>query len=183
MNYKKLSFIVILICLFFLVGCSKIANAENEGDKYFYNTASGKIYTDLSDNFDLKVEKWEIHYDEESKQDRILFSIAIKNKTTDVMRNFFAVILFYEEASSIIASGIMRYDIFEPCDLIPQTTANGASYAFDALVEADEWLEESKVDKEAMFELLRNITLDLKWDGGAETIQLTCDKLYQAEEN
>lgn len=184
---RKKSIIIFLIFAFAfsflsLTGCEASIEAEKDGDKYFYDSASGEIHKDLSDRFDFKIENWKYYFDKESDQDRILFSVAIKNKTEERLDNFVAKIILNEEALDFIASGITEYNIFEPCDLIPQTTANGASYSFDLLVEKDEWLSEIGADKNELLDKVRNITLNLSWDGGEETVLIICDELKKDEE-
>lgn len=62
--------------------------ATSEDNAYFYDESTGRVYTDISDNFDFKVERWKYFYDEEAKQDRILFSVLIKCKTDEAKKNF-----------------------------------------------------------------------------------------------
>lgn len=171
--------IILLIAISYMAGCSRITyeNAENKGDAYFYDKSTGKIYTELSDNFDFKIEKWKYYYDKESDQDRILFSIAIKNKTGKKIDDFIGTISLNKDAANLIASGILTYDKYEPYNLIPNTTANGVSYAFDLLIERDEWLEEISADKDVLLDKIRYMTLELSWDGGKETVELVLDKL------
>ncbi len=157
-------------------------DTEAKGDVNFYNASSGKILTDLSDRFDFKIEKWKYYFDGESDQDRILFSVTIKNKTEERLDNFVAKIVLNEEASDLIASGITTYYTYEPFDLIPQTTTNGISYSFDLLVEKDEWLSEIGADKNELLDKIRNITLEMKWDGGEETVLIVCDELQMNEQ-
>ncbi len=55
----------------------------------------------------------------------------------------------------------------------------GASYSFDLLVEKDEWLSEIGADKNELLDKVRNITLEMKWDGGEETVLIVCDELQK----
>lgn len=157
-------------------------DTEAKDDAYFYDESTGRVLSDLSDRFDFKIEKWKYYYDEEADQDRILFSVAIKNKTDTRLDNFVGCISFDEGAADLMASGITTYDIYEPIDLIPKTTANGISYSFDLLVEKDEWLSEIGADKNELLEKVRNITLEMTWAGGEETVLFVCDELKMNEQ-
>jgi predicted RNA-binding protein (virulence factor B family) len=186
---KKSTLIFIVICLMMFILCDVTScdnngtykSNEEKGDAYFYDTAKGAVYTDLSEKFDFKIEKWGYYFDKEANRNRILLSIAIKNKTEVRIDNFLAIISFDDNASNILASGITRYDKNEPYDLIPVTTANGASYALDLLVEKDEWLNKENADKNDLLQKIRNITLELYWDGGEETIQIVCDNIKKID--
>lgn len=162
-----------------LGGCNRTASndAESKGDQYFYDESTGKVFTDDSQNFDIKIEEWDYYYDTNSSRDRILLSLTIKNKTDRELDDFVAVINLNPAAADLVASGILVYDQFEPCDLIPKKTANGASYATDFLVESDAWLNEIHADKPALLNQIRSITLALSWSGGKETIALQLDPL------
>lgn len=177
--------VIMLIIACFLCGCnkSKSSEAETKGDQYFYDETTGKVYTDYSQNFDIKIEQWKYYYDTESSRDRILLSIAIKNKTHQELDDFVAVINLNPDAADLVASGILVYDQFEPYDLIPRTTANGASCAIDFLVETDDWLQEVKADKNELLDEIRSITLELSWKGGNETIELMLDELIVSNEH
>ena len=177
--------IMMLVVTVFLVGCVAVSSGdvEAESDQYFYDESTGEIYTDLSENFDLKIEQWKYYYDAEAEQDRVLLSIVIKNKTGRKIEDFNAVIRLNQNAADLVASGTLVYDQFEPCDLIPQKTANGASYAIDFLVERDAWLQEIHADKRKLLDEIRSVTLDLSWRGGNETIELTCDQLDNADDS
>jgi len=134
--------IIILIVACSLSGCNKAisSEAETKGDQFFYDETTGKVYTDLSQSFDIKVEQWKYYYDTTSSRDRILLSLTIKSKTKQTLNDFDTVIQLNPSAADLVASGVLVYDQFEPCDLIPEKTANGASYAIDFLVESDSWL-------------------------------------------
>ncbi len=177
--------ITMLVVTFSIVGCvaASSGDVEAESDQYFYDESTGKIHTDLSDNFDLKVEQWKYYYDAEAEQDRILLSIVIKNKTDRKIEDFNAVVCLNQNAADLVASGTLVYDQFEPCDLVPQKTANGASYAIDFLVEHDAWLQEIHADKRNLLDEIRSVTLDLSWRGGNETIALICDQLDDADDS
>ena len=148
---KFIALLLLLITFCIVISCNQAElekiNAESKGDEFFYDETKGKVFLDLSENFDFKIGKWNYYYDDESLQDRILLSIAIKNKTGQEMDDFVGIILLNKDAADLIASGILIYDIYEPYDLIPEETANGVIYAFDILVERDEWLEEINADK------------------------------------
>ena len=171
--------VTILIVAFPLNGCSKtnFSEAEMKGDSYYYGEATGNVYSDYSQNFNIKIEQWKCYYDAASAQDRILLSLTIKNKTGRELDNFNTVIGLNDSAADLVASGILVYDQFEPCDLIPEKSANGASYAIDFLVESDAWLTEIHADKFALLDKIRFVTLDLSWDGSEETIELQLDPL------
>lgn len=175
----------LLIALFIvsctLVGCNRTVSNEVElkGDQYFYDESAGKVFTSESKNFDIKIKKWDYYYDASSSRNRILLSLTIKNKTDQQLDDFVAVINLNPAAADLVASGILVYDQFEPCDLIPQKTANGASYAIDFLVETDEWLNEIHVNKTSLLDEIRSITLELNWSSGKETIELQLDPLAE----
>lgn len=152
-------------------------DAEIKGDEYFYNNSTGEVHKELSSTFDIKIEKWKHYYDEESAQNRILLSIAFKNKTGKNIDDFIGVLKINEDAAPLIASGIITYDRNEPYSLIPNETANGISYSYRLLIEKDEWLEEIKADKDELFEKSRYVTFELSWDGGNEIVSLVLDKL------
>lgn len=164
-----------------LGGCSNAVSneAEMKGDQYFYDESVGEVHTDDSQNFDIKVEKWEYYYDKASSRDRILLSLTVKNKSRQELDDFVAKINLNPDAADLVASGILIYDQFEPCDLIPKKTANGASYSIDFLVETDEWLSEIQANKTSLLEEIRSITLELSWNGGKETIELQLDPLME----
>jgi hypothetical protein len=174
-------FIAIFVVNCALGGCNKaISNeAELKGDHYFYDESAGKVFTSESKNFDIKIEKWNYYYDASSSRNRILLSLTIKNKTDQELDDFDAVINLNPAAADLVASGILVYDQFEPCDLIPQKTANGASYAIDFLVESDSWLTEVHADKASLLDQIRSITLELTWSSGKETIELQLDPLAE----
>ena len=185
---KKTGYHLLLLILFFAClvgGCGEgsYGEVEAKGDQYFYDETKGKVYTDYSQNFDIKIEQWKYYYDTESSRDRILLSIAIKNKTHQELDDFVAVINLNPDAADLVASGILVYDQFEPYDLIPRTTANGASCAIDFLVETDDWLQEVKADKNELLDEIRSITLELSWKGGNETIELMLDELIVSNEH
>lgn len=179
-------------CFYFLIalfavnctlgGCNKTVSneAEMKGDQYFYDESVGKVYTGDSQNFDIKVEKWECYYDKASSRDRILLSLTVKNKSRQELDDFVAKISLNPSAADIVASGILVYDRFEPCDLVPKKSANGASYAIDFLVETDDWLNEINADKTSLLDEIRSITLELCWRGGKETIDLQLDLLTES---
>lgn len=181
-NSVLLLTLLIVICS--LCSCNSNApkNAELKGDQYFYDETTGKVYTDFSENFDIKVEQWKYYHDTEASQDRILLSLTIKNKTEQELDDFNAVIRLNPDAADLVASGILVYDQFEPCDLVPQKSANGASYAVDFLVETDDWLNAVNADKNELLDQIRTITLDLSWKGGEESITLLLDKLLLPNE-
>jgi len=181
---KKAPFYLYIILLVFcctLAGCNRAipSTAESKGNEYFYNESTGKVYTDYSSNFDIKIEQWKLYYDEESGRDRILLSLSVKNKTGRALKDFVAVVRLNPDAADLVASGIFVYDQFEPCNLIPKKTANGASYAVDFLVESEAWLTEIQADKTALLDQIRFVTLDLSWIGGEETIGLQLDTLTE----
>lgn len=177
-------FMLMLLVAFSLAGCGAVSSgdAEAKSDQYFYDESTGKTYTDLSENFDLKVEQWTYYDDADAKQDRILLSIVIKNKTGRKIEDFNAIVRLNQSAADLVASGTLVYDQFESCDLIPQKTANGASYTIDFLVEHDAWLQEIHADKKKLLDEIRSVTLDLSWRGGKETIELVCDQLDKADD-
>ena len=181
MKTKACMFLLIVVPIIacFASGCSKAtaSEAEMKGDQFFYDETTGKVYLDYSENFDIKIEQWKYYHDAEASQDRILLSLSMKNKTGQELDDFDAKINLNEDAAALVASGILTYDQFEPCSLIPNKTANGASYAIDFLVESDVWLQESNADKKSLLDKIRYVTLELTWKGGAETIELVCDAL------
>ncbi|MEA4948426.1 MAG: hypothetical protein VB029_09850 [Anaerolineaceae bacterium] len=150
-----------------------------KGDQYFYDETVGEVYTDDSQNFDIKIEKWEYYYDKASSRDRILLSLTVKNKSRQELDDFVAKISLNPDAADLVASGILIYDQFEPCDLIPKKTVNGASYAIEFLVESDSWLTEIHADKTSLLDQIRSITLEFTWSGGKETIELQLDPLTE----
>jgi hypothetical protein len=176
-NFTFLVLAVIFAAM--LCGCSNAAvrGAEQKADLYFYDETTGTVYSDYSQSFDIKIEQWKYYYDTAASQDRILLSLTIKNKTEKKLDGFNAVISLNQDAADLVASGILVYDQFEPCDLIPEKSANGASYAIDFLVEHDAWLTETHTDKSALLDDIRLVTLDLSWDCGKETIELQLDPL------
>jgi hypothetical protein len=175
--YKVIIALVCVISVCALPGCGvDAAKASAEGElAYFYDESTGKVYIDLNDDFDFKVETWKYYYDEEARQDSILFSVLIKNKTDEVKKDFVCVISYDGRAKKLIASGITTYDIYEPHDLPKKES--GAGYISEMLVSADEFLNEAGADKEELLEYIRNVTLEMKWNGGQENVLLVCDKL------
>lgn len=187
-KYFKLSLMILFLIA--TTGCfinqsnsdpSTEPNVENNANKYFYDSTTGTVYTNLSDRFDFKIESWDYYYDEESNQNRVLLSIGIKNKTGVRLNNFVGTILFNESLYDLIASGITTYDRNEPVDLIPETSANGVFYSLELLIEKDEVLDSMNVDKDESLDRLRYITFDLRWDGGEETVEIVCDELNYSE--
>jgi len=175
---KTLVLILTLLLICTVAGCAEDENsAEEKGDEFFYDESQGVVQNDLSDNFDVKVEEWKYYFDKEADQDRILLSISIKNKTGKRINNFAGAFVLNEKAVDLIANGILKYDKYEPYDLVPGETANGVSYSFDLLVEKDDWLEKKGADKQKLLSEIRFIAVELKWDGGEETIDLVCGEL------
>lgn len=82
---------------------------------------------------------------------------------------------FDDRAGDLIASGITRYDFFETHDLT--SAINGAGYENEMFVSTDEFLNEVGADKAELLEIIRNVTLELSWDGGQETVTLDCGEL------
>lgn len=169
--------ILVVACLLSGCGGASSSKTEEKADQYFYDESTGKVDTDISQNFDIKVEQWKYYYDADSSQDRILLSILIKNKTGRTIKDFNTVISLNPNADKLVASGTLDYDVFEPYDLVPRKTANGVSYTVDFLVERDEWLQEIHADKRQLLDEIRFITLYLSWRGGDETVVLVCDPL------
>ena len=183
MKKYPLLLITILIIVCSICGCRTNApeDAEQKGDQYFYDEITGKVYTDYSQNFDIKIEQWKYYRDTATSQDRILLSITVKNKTHQELDDFVAAINLNQNAADLVASGILVYDQFAPCDLVPKKTANGASYAIDFLVETDDWLQGVNANKDKLLSDIRYVTLKLSWRTGEETIDLVCDELVKSE--
>ena len=183
MKKYPLLLITILVIVCSICSCHTNApeDAEQKGDQYFYDETTGKVYTDYSQNFDVKIEQWKYYRDSATSQDRILLSITVKNKTHQELDVFVAAINLNQDAANLVASGVLVYDQFEPCDLVPNKTANGASYAIDFLVETDDWLQSVNANKDKLLSDIRYVTLKLSWRTGEETIDLVCDELVKSE--
>ena len=163
------------------LAASTASGAEAIGDAYFYDEASGKVLTDLSDRFDFKIEQWELLAKPNTGEERLLFSVGIKNKTKTSLKNFYCDIFFNEDAVNLFTTGLTVYEMNEPIDLIPDVTANGSSYAFDLSVNTDEQAAEFGAEKSDLLEKVRYITLKLRWSGGEETVQLDCGKIEMTD--
>jgi len=183
MNFTFLVLAVIFATM--LCGCNyaAVGGAEQKADLYFYDETTGTVYSDYSQTFDIKIEQWKYYYDTAASQDRILLSLTIKNKTEQELDGFNAVINLNQDAADLVASGILVYDQFESCDLVPMKTANGASYAIDFLVETEDWLKTVNADKNELLDKVRTITLELSWRGGEEAITLLLDRLLLPNES
>jgi hypothetical protein len=185
---KRVAVIMVLTALLLAaVGCeAKLSvptqsGAEEKGDAYFYDESSGTVLTDLSDNFDFKIQQWELHPDEETGLERLLFNVSIKNKTNTSLKNFNCDIQFDESMLYLFTPGLTNYDQNQPIDLIPDVTGNGASYAVDLSVNADKEIEKIGADKNDLLEKARYVTLKLSWDGEEETVLIICDELLAKE--
>ncbi len=186
MMIKRAGILAILaILMITAIGCeAKLSTpteigAEAKADAYFYDEASGKVLTDLSDRFDFKIEQWALHPDQDTGEERLLFSVSIKNKTKTSLKNFKCDILFDEDMLYLFTTGLTNYDQHQPVDFIPDVTANGASYSVDLSVNTDEQVAEFGADKNDLLDKVKNVTLKLSWDGGEETVTMDCGELNQ----
>ena len=180
---KTLLPIIFCILLISLLGCTPTnldlptdPQAEAKADATYYDASTGMIYDTLSKNVDIKLNKWELKRNERN-QEVIILDILIKNKTGKSLKDFNCIIAFDDAAKGLFATGITVYDKFEPVDLIPKTTANGSGYAVEFTVESDQRLQEMALEKDALMDHVRHITLDLTWEGGGETIDMALEKV------
>ena len=180
---------VLVIFLFAVAGCEARLHAptengaEDKGDRYFYDETSGKILTGLSDRFDFKIEQWELRPDGKTGLARLLFNVTIKNKTKTRLNNFNCDILFDKRLIDFFTTGLTNYDQYEPVDLIPDVTANGAGYSVDLSLNTDKQMTEFGAEKDKLFEAAQFVTLEMNWEGGEETVTLDCGKLEKAEKS
>ncbi len=186
MMIKRAIFLAMLtLLLIAAIGCEARlstpteSGAEDKGDAYFYDEKSGKVLTDLSESFDFKIEQWALKPDHDTGEERLLFSVGIKNKTKSSLRNFKCDILFDEDMLYLFTTGLTNYDQHQPVDFIPYVTGNGASYSVDLSVNTDEQVAEFGADKSDLLDKVKNVSLKLSWDGGEETVTIDCGELNQ----
>lgn len=186
MYRKKIFLIAIVGAVFIILGLSILlmfnnfsinsdTKKEPQFDKsqleYYKNIfySKGKVFTNLSRNFDINLERCEIYYDKEVKKNRLFYRVLIRNKTDRPMRDIVVRIILNEKMAKYIASGITEYT-FEPVDLVPGKVPLSAGFSTrPALFDIEKMSEK---DKEDFQELMKEITLSIQWDGGQEKVVL-----------
>ncbi|KYH30555.1 hypothetical protein CLTEP_25800 [Clostridium tepidiprofundi DSM 19306] len=165
---KISSKILITICTVFLLLIIFIvlfinSSTKNEiSSNSFYN--EGKIFTNLSKNFDFKIEKLEVIYDEKDNTHRLNYSILIHNKTQKDINNVKVTLKLDKKMSNYIRSGITTVS-YEPVNLkINDRPTMGIGYLpgiFDSSIDNNE------------FNKIKNIIcLEIKYNAKNETINL-----------
>ncbi len=184
MKKNKILLLVLLAFLLFLLYKNFILDKNSseilvkQSLESFYDEDEGKVYTDISEKFDFKVDVWKLESPDMNKQiDAISFDVLIRNKTGKDIKGLECEIVLDDIAKKIFRTGISRYNIYEAVDLMAVAPDDVAGFGFSTALESENVLDNQDLSKDELFDRIRHVTLKLDWDNGSEIVELVLDKL------
>lgn len=188
----RLWFIFYTICVL-LCACSGQPQAQGNGAAFemiddqvpYENDNGGKLYTDISEHFDITVHPVVVNYDENHVQ-QIVYAFDVFNKTDWIFQDFEATLWMDEEMEKYIQSGMTVFSA-QKLSLIPKAQmeddagAWGVHTRYVSLLVQPKELEAFNMERSELLSIAGTMKLQLTWKDGYENYEFHVDVIDKTE--
>lgn len=151
----------------------------------FISYAGGKLYKEISRNFDIVVYPVKITYDEEKHQ-CIDYAFNVFNKTEKIYRNFEAILRLDNGMEKYIHSGTIvfppqRMDLYPKNQIKSESDVWGINVAHSSVIFQPSEMKELGIVRKDMIPIAGIMKLQLEWDDGSEYYEFCVDVIDEME--
>lgn len=143
-----------------------------DNDVEFIQYEGGKLYNDISKNFDIVVFPVTITYDQEKHQ-CINYSFRVFNKTEESYHNFEAILRLDNEMEKYIHSGTVvflpqRMDLSPKNQIENESDVWGINVTHSSVIFQPDEMKQLGITREGMIPIAGIMKLQLEWEKGSE---------------